>query len=137
MFWLSKSSVNYKRTFCYLWILPENKWNNSIIVRQKKIITLFLEESSAWKKCFDFFGPLENLNFIPIAISKGNFQFPKEIFNFWSLYAGPSHITEGNRIQGPESTIINIIMYLVNFEGSISVQTVEPFHKWRKITIRQ
>mgnify|MGYP001202209160 CR=1 FL=1 len=43
--------------------------------------------------------------------------------------AGPSHITEGNRIQGPESTIINIIMYLVNFEGSISVQTAESFHK--------
>ena len=43
--------------------------------------------------------------------------------------AGPLHITEGNRIQGPESTIINIIMYLVNFEGSISVQTAESFHK--------
>ena len=56
-------------------------------------------------------------------------QFPNGIFNFRSLCAGPSHITEGNRIQGPESTIINIIMYLVNFEGSISVQTAESFHK--------
>ena len=40
--------------------------------------------------------------------------------------AGPVHITEGNRIQGPESTIINIIMYLVNFQTvAVSFQRVD------------
>ena len=38
-------------------------------------------------------------------------EFPHGIINSTSLCAGPSYITEGNRIQGPESTIINIIMY--------------------------
>ena len=64
-FWIvmhSCSKVDFKRTFCYPRILPKNGKNNLItVLLSRKKLNLFvhnLEESSAWKKHYDFVWPL-------------------------------------------------------------------------------
>ena len=59
-----KGQLIFERTFCYLWILPKNEQNNTIIVLSSKksnLFACFLEESSTWKIHYNFVWPLEQL----------------------------------------------------------------------------